>query len=1153
MKIFTKLNRLSLRELIFLILILACSSSFAATYYVRTDGSDANSGTSNTAGGAFLTISHAISFASPGDTIQVANGSYAENLVIGKSLILNGQNNDSTLVAGSLAISSSTVTVSNIQFKDSSGVAVGTGLSSITFTNVKSDSSKGDGAVFNSVSGLSISNSQFSYNTNTGLKILSCSNVTLTNVTATSNGQGGVTNGNGISLYGVATATVTNANASSNARHGLSISASGNSNITISGGTFNSNGTNPGHKDGSGGGINVYANSFTVSGVTISDTVLADSNKTAGILLFSENSSSDITNVTVRGSVTLAGNGGAGAVVYGKSSSINISASFNRTTVSGAAGVVVVGSDAAGSNSPTGVTISNSTFTGYSAATNSYAISLGGTNNDSTRIGTSSVNATSDNNFGTTDNFEIEKLIKHKVDNNSLGLVSWVSNNIYIPSNMSIQSGIGAASSGNTINVQSGTYTQNLTIDKNVTLKAFAPPYAVISPAAGDCITVNSPVTTVAIHGFDLNPVSGSFGIKNTTSSTVDGTNNWWRTTSSDTIQTKISNTGGSVTFDPFYGKPTNNGITNSNLNNPIKFSNSDASLEFTYLPDNTNATITLSQTPDVPTGLPSVPSSFGSANPVYLTITATGLTNGTFWVTIVLDVSNISGFGPNSQVVFFNTTTQSWELISGTYDGTAQTFTFETNHFTTFGFLTSGTFVYNITMGNIVTNTGATVAIPVKLNTNGNAGFNQFQAKFTYPGSKFEFISGNIGTGTLMNSNGWVTFFTAKSGSGSIDTVQVIGVSLSNTTGNGTDVFFKLNFKIIDTSSGSDSIRGNTRDFYANGVDSVFLITHNTITYTSGSLSTVRGDATLDSLVNIDDVNAIIDHLNGIAALTGQAFINAAAADNDTTSLSVNDITYILYYISHGNTWPTSPLSINPNTEANVTFTNAAQSTQGNYKLLSLPVNISAGSKVVNNLEMIVKFDQSQMSYQYFQQDQSTLLNGDVNNIIVDARNQGMMAENLSSGEVRFLFASSDPQQNIVPGKIIFVVSGNSPLVTSRYRINNETSFKDGPKYGVTAVDNSGNTIPAEFSVSQNYPNPFNPSTIIKYALPKESFVSIKIYNILGQEVKTLVNEDKTAGTYNVQWNGENNFGESVSSGAYIYRVVAGEKVETKKMILLR
>jgi len=105
----------------------------------------------------------------------------------------------------------------------------------------------------------------------------------------------------------------------------------------------------------------------------------------------------------------------------------------------------------------------------------------------------------------------------------------------------------------------------------------------------------------------------------------------------------------------------------------------------------------------------------------------------------------------------------------------------------------------------------------------------------------------------------------------------------------------------------------------------------------------------------------------------------------------------------------------------------------------------------------------------------------------------------------------------------------------------------------GVTAVDNETNVIPETFTVSQNYPNPFNPSTIIKFGLPEASFVSIKIYNVLGQEVKSLLNDQKNAGTYSVQWNGDNNFGHKVSSGTYIYRIVAGNNVATKKMVLLK
>ena len=94
-----------------------------------------------------------------------------------------------------------------------------------------------------------------------------------------------------------------------------------------------------------------------------------------------------------------------------------------------------------------------------------------------------------------------------------------------------------------------------------------------------------------------------------------------------------------------------------------------------------------------------------------------------------------------------------------------------------------------------------------------------------------------------------------------------------------------------------------------------------------------------------------------------------------------------------------------------------------------------------------------------------------------------------------------------------------------------------------------ANNIIPVNYSVAQNYPNPFNPSTIIKYQLPENSFVSIKVYNSLGQEAATLVNGMVNAGTYEVQFNASN-----LSSGVYYYVVKAGNNfVQSKKMMLIK
>jgi len=90
--------------------------------------------------------------------------------------------------------------------------------------------------------------------------------------------------------------------------------------------------------------------------------------------------------------------------------------------------------------------------------------------------------------------------------------------------------------------------------------------------------------------------------------------------------------------------------------------------------------------------------------------------------------------------------------------------------------------------------------------------------------------------------------------------------------------------------------------------------------------------------------------------------------------------------------------------------------------------------------------------------------------------------------------------------------------------------------------------TASLEFTLDQNFPNPFNPNTLIKYSIPNSSQVSLKIFNTLGQEMETLVNEEKQVGTYEVNWNASN-----LQSGVYFYRLQAGSFVQTRKMILLK
>lgn len=98
------------------------------------------------------------------------------------------------------------------------------------------------------------------------------------------------------------------------------------------------------------------------------------------------------------------------------------------------------------------------------------------------------------------------------------------------------------------------------------------------------------------------------------------------------------------------------------------------------------------------------------------------------------------------------------------------------------------------------------------------------------------------------------------------------------------------------------------------------------------------------------------------------------------------------------------------------------------------------------------------------------------------------------------------------------------------------------------TSVDKRNSEVPDSFSLKQNYPNPFNPRTKIQYDLPQKVEVRLVVYNLLGRRVATLVNETQQAGSYQITFEASN-----LASGVYIYRIVAGDFTQTRKMMLMK
>jgi hypothetical protein len=123
-----------------------------------------------------------------------------------------------------------------------------------------------------------------------------------------------------------------------------------------------------------------------------------------------------------------------------------------------------------------------------------------------------------------------------------------------------------------------------------------------------------------------------------------------------------------------------------------------------------------------------------------------------------------------------------------------------------------------------------------------------------------------------------------------------------------------------------------------------------------------------------------------------------------------------------------------------------------------------------------------------------------------------------------------------------IYVADKYSLMVLESHFVANE----------VKEVEDEEN-IPVAYSLSQNYPNPFNPETNIVFNIPKSAQVKLEIFNILGQKVRTLVDQYLKAGQKEVDWDGRDDLGKEISSGMYFYRITTPEFSQTKKMVLLR
>lgn len=158
--------------------------------------------------------------------------------------------------------------------------------------------------------------------------------------------------------------------------------------------------------------------------------------------------------------------------------------------------------------------------------------------------------------------------------------------------------------------------------------------------------------------------------------------------------------------------------------------------------------------------------------------------------------------------------------------------------------------------------------------------------------------------------------------------------------------------------------------------------------------------------------------------------------------------------------------------------------------------------------------------------------------------------AEGTQGGKTEYKYgASYEGMENVEPNAPLDNEAGfgaNHSFVLKDF--GNIFEIQDVWSTLLTSVEKVDNTIPSSFTLSQNYPNPFNPTTTIQYQLPKEGFVTLKVYNSIGQEVATVINKTQSAGTYNVTFDPY-----GLSSGMYFYQLSTNNQTITKKMMFVK
>jgi hypothetical protein len=304
--------------------------------------------------------------------------------------------------------------------------------------------------------------------------------------------------------------------------------------------------------------------------------------------------------------------------------------------------------------------------------------------------------------------------------------------------------------------------------------------------------------------------------------------------------------------------------------------------------------------------------------------------------------------------------------------------------------------------------------------------------------------------------------------------------------------------------------------------------------------VDTLYGDVSWNAQVQHYDAALILQDLAEIIELdTLQRIVGDVSGDS---SLSTLDATLILQYVV--GTIGALPYDAGSQYVASGNVSMDDRDT-GPGIPINIPLNISNGSNIYG-FEMKVEFDHTLLEF-------DTLVLSE----LMD--NYLLIYNSDTDGELIVAASGGNPDGETGSfGTLTFNVSDNfsdeTVVSITRLRWNEGPEVEDPASMIVSyALGIDSELLPDKFALHQNYPNPFNPITTLRYDLPENSLVNIIIYDLLGRQVKSLINQTQEAGFKSVLWNATNDYGKPVSAGVYLYQIQAGEFVQTKKMVLLK